>query len=359
MKENIVKRMEFSSKNSSPDKNINWINASKAICIILVFLRHSEGYYGANLGWFDDLYLTIYVNGFFFVSGYLLFWKQLSEPRVSECKLLYISKKGGGGVLLCNVLFRIVFPSILFSAIEFLPSCLIQNRNINLEYALLKTVGGMTYWFTSALAVAELILLALFCTRKRNIWFYVIVVAIIGSIGLFLARIDLRIIDLWAWKRGLIAIIFLAIGGIYWKYEHQLESLCTGSLLFPVVLVYLVIVLFLRNYSNPLVSLRSIQPLGFVTSIIGCLLLVRMCKKLPVRKPLTFIGKNSLGFYFLSGALPITLSKIAHLTLHETCLWLMFVIWIACLMIAFAMVMLLNRFLPWIWDLRKANVKII
>ena len=81
----------------SNNKNINWINAVKAICVILVFLRHCENYYGFHLGRPDSLYLTVYVNAFFFVSGYLLFWKQLSAPKIEECKSLYISRIGGGG----------------------------------------------------------------------------------------------------------------------------------------------------------------------------------------------------------------------------------------------------------------------
>ena len=77
-------------------KDINWINAVKALCIIFVFLRHSENYYGFHLGWFDGLFLTFYVNAFFFVSGYLLFWKQLSVPRIEEDRKRYLGWTGGG-----------------------------------------------------------------------------------------------------------------------------------------------------------------------------------------------------------------------------------------------------------------------
>ena len=68
------------------NKNINWINVVKALCIIFVFLRHCGNYYGAHLGWFDGVYLPFYVNAFFFVSGYLLFWKQLSVPKILETR---------------------------------------------------------------------------------------------------------------------------------------------------------------------------------------------------------------------------------------------------------------------------------
>ena len=78
-------------------KSINWINALKAICILFVLFRHTENYYGQDMGWFDGLFLPFYVNAFFFVSGYLLFWKQLSEPKITETSNGYLT--GGGQII--------------------------------------------------------------------------------------------------------------------------------------------------------------------------------------------------------------------------------------------------------------------
>ena len=341
-------------------KDINWINAVKAICIILVFLRHCENYYGAHLGWLDPLYLTIYVNAFFFVSGYLLFWKQLSEPKILEDRKLYKST-GGGKILLLNVLYRIIIPTVLFSIIEFVPSCLIQGREITVGYALQKTIGGGTYWFTSALAVAELVLLTLFCTRKRNIWFYTAVCLALGAAGYVSARYNFPGDGIWAWRQGLLALVFLALGGVYKFSIEDLDVKVGGrwkrgwrmAAVVLIVAVYVAMVLGLKGHNNPLISTLGIQPLGFVTSAIGCLLLVWLCKRLPEWKPLTFIGQNSLGFYFLSGALPITLSKVAHLALPGTHGWLLPILWLACLALAYVAVLVINRWLPWVWDLRR------
>jgi peptidoglycan/LPS O-acetylase OafA/YrhL len=77
------------------NKNINWINAVKAFCIIFVFLRHTGNYYGCSTGIVGDLFIPFYVNAFFFVSGYLLFWKQLSAPRIDEDRKAYMSTGGG------------------------------------------------------------------------------------------------------------------------------------------------------------------------------------------------------------------------------------------------------------------------
>lgn len=77
-------------------KSIVWINTLKALCILAVFLVHTQSYYGKGLGNANLFIHTFYVNAFFFVSGYLLFWKQLSEPKILEDGKTYISAVGGG-----------------------------------------------------------------------------------------------------------------------------------------------------------------------------------------------------------------------------------------------------------------------
>ena len=50
-------------------KNIKWINTARALCMISVYLLHSEFYYG-DAGFSYGYALTpFYVNAFFFISG--------------------------------------------------------------------------------------------------------------------------------------------------------------------------------------------------------------------------------------------------------------------------------------------------
>lgn len=60
-------------------KELLWINLLKAICIICVFYVHCQTYYGFGVKGVSTYIHPIYVNSFFFVSGYLLFRKQLSS----------------------------------------------------------------------------------------------------------------------------------------------------------------------------------------------------------------------------------------------------------------------------------------
>ena len=81
-------------------KDIAWINTVKALCIIGVFFVHSQMYYGCWQQNLNQFILPFYVNGFLFISGYLLFWKQLSKPRIDEDKRQYISRVGGGQIII-------------------------------------------------------------------------------------------------------------------------------------------------------------------------------------------------------------------------------------------------------------------
>lgn len=63
-------------------QEINWVNAIKTVCIILIYINHCEFYCECELGSIRLLYLPFFTNAFFFVSGYLLFRKQLSNEVV-------------------------------------------------------------------------------------------------------------------------------------------------------------------------------------------------------------------------------------------------------------------------------------
>lgn len=343
---------------TNQNKNIYWINAVKALSVIAVFFVHCQLYYLRKELSFNCWIYPWYVNAFFFVSGYLLFWKQLSSPKIDEDRRTYFFT-GSGRVMILNIFYRIVIPSIIFSTIEFVPSCLVQGRDISVGFALYKIIGGGTYWFTSALAVAELILFAFLCTRKRNIWFYVILSLVLGLIGLSIVHLGVLKSGVWAWRQGLISMIFLSLGGLYWRYEKHVDKLMQWWTVLLLLGVFIAILIFCDN-NNPLISTLQIQPLGFLSSAISCLLLVWVCKRLPNIKQLSFIGQNSLGFYFLSGALPIPLGLVMNKTFAAMGLQfnalqmflVLIVMWIVCMALAYFAVMIINHWLPWLWDLR-------
>ena len=358
----IIKKVMNSLKTNSTGKDINWINALRALCILLVFLRHSENYYGQDLGWFDSLFLPFYVNAFFFMSGYLLFRKQLSLPRIAETRREYLC--GGGQILALNILFRIVIPSIIFATIEFFPKKVIKGEEISVPDLLVETVGGCTYWFTSALMVAELLFLVLLLTRKRNIWFYAVFGFVFSAFGRYLSSIDFSFVNgygslPWLYKHGLMCMCYIALGGLYWKYEAMIHKLMKPWLAVVLTVLYISGSIVFRSYLSVgyMTSMEQIHITGVLWSLLASILLVEGCMKLPRIELLTFIGQNSIGFYFMAGALPVTFSILAHKYILSTHVWMVLIIYISCILVAYPLMKIMTIWMPWLFDLRLMRNK--
>ncbi len=338
-------------------KNIYWINAVKAIAILAVYLSHvqSSAFYGYSIGKVHSFISPWYVNAFFIISGYLLFRKQLSEPLISECRSLYISRNGGGYKLFINILSRIVFPTILFSIIVFVPNGILRGKTMDIPYFLYKTFGGGTAWFTSALAVSELILLFLFISRQKNIWFYAVACFVLGGLGMALQHGPYQY-EIWACHRGVLALIYIAIGGLYWKYEKKISILMRWYVIVFILIVYVAIILFCKN-TTPIVTLLELKPLGILTTILSCLLLIELCKVLPKNRILNYIGQNTLGIYLISGAVPSVICPIMQKLIPGSHLWVMLLSWLLCLATACFIVQIINRWMPWMFDFQKIKIQ--
>lgn len=73
---------------------LNWVDSIKAVCMIAVYLLHSEMYYGTAGVSYGYAVQPFYVNAFFFVSGYLFFRKYLNQQMLINTNL-----GGGTGTL--------------------------------------------------------------------------------------------------------------------------------------------------------------------------------------------------------------------------------------------------------------------
>lgn len=298
-------------------KDILWINYVKALSIIGVFFVHSGLYYGLFTSNINLFIHPFYVNAFFFVSGYLLFRKQLSEKILSQNVKSYVLE-GEGKSLWENIVWRLMIPTILFSIIEFIPAHMLRGDGIWYRYIFIhKTIGGCTYWFTSALVVAEILLLILLLTRRKSIWFYFVCSSIIFALGQYIVSVDFSFFTAypslpWQYKQGMYAIIFIACGGLYWRYETIINQLMNKYVLAVLLMVYITVLLIVPNYFRVLVSMLDVNIPGIVLSLLATIILIEICKLIPPSKWLNYIGMNTIGFYFMSGALPIVLSMVVH-----------------------------------------------
>lgn len=341
-------------------KDIYWINALKALCMIFVYFGHSELYYGAYIGPINWFRLTFNTNAFFFISGYLLFWKQLTPPRIDADFNNYV--KGGMSKTAGNILHRIIIPSIIFAVLVFFPKNLLRGSAITATDFLYDTIGGTTFWFTSALVLAEFVLLLLFMTRKNSIWFYVPICMSLSVLGWYLANNDINLVKgtgsfPWQYKQALISMAYIAAGGLYWRYENQIRKVLKKWVLAVLTAAFVVVVLLWHDKMEFITSLCRINLLGYFITLWATVLLIELCRAIPEIKSLSFIGQNTMGYYFLSGAVPNIVALLAIKLIPGLHWGILLLLWILCLIVATLIIKAMNRWIPWFFDLRLLKSK--
>ena len=330
--------------------------------MVLIYLNHSEIYCDFYIGPIRNVYLPVFVLSFYFVSGYLLFMKQLSLP-LSQCGTIeWINISGGGKSLINSVLFKIAIPSVLFSAIIYLPKKLLRGSSFDWVDFLIATIGGCSYWFTSALVLAELFIITLLLTRKTSVFFYVITGVIAAFIGYMAFKSDIAIMGdsnfPWFWKAATSAVFYMSLGGLYGRYEDVIDKILKINkwpYFVLLVLLYSCYCIFdFRAYNGGNYSC-AITIQSAVLSVVGIMILIAICKKLPSTRFTEYWGRNTIGLYFLCGAIPnviaIFLGKVIPSGLP-----MLFLCWLLSFVVALAVVHFLNRFMPFVFDLRKLKV---
>jgi hypothetical protein len=343
-------------------KNIAWINTCKALCMIFVYLNHSCIVLGALLGRYDDWYFALYVNSFFVISGYLLFRKQLSTPIVTETCKQYVMKGGGGKSLIDSIVWRIAIPTAIFSLINFFPKKLLRGQPFYLKELILDTFGGCSMWFTCALVVAELLLLVMLFTRCKNVWVYVVGAILLSTIGVVAAQNGAVFPSMpkqfpWWWKNGLVATIYMVAGGVLWKYESTIHGLFSIKGVLPLaVVIYLSLLYGLHGHLKYMVAINSLNMPGSLVSLFGVVTLIEICRYIPSIGLIQDMGRNTLGYYFFCGASPVVVGIVIKRFAGTGYLSLLLVLFIS-LLLSRITVAIINRYVPFLFDLRLLNKK--
>ncbi len=336
--------------------HLTWIDCLKGSCMICVYLCHSEGYYGIEGDGMGFWVKPFYVNAFFFVSGYLFFGKWLEKGRLQI--------RGGYRQVLRNLLFRLVIPSILFSTLIYLPKVVFHGGEVGVVRYLLDVFGGTSYWFTSALAVAQLLLLSVcFAAKKTHIGWYVtasIVFFAVGSILNF-RRTGSEPGDFFPWfyMTGLEYTLVMALGGVYRRYEARAERwLRRPVALLLLVAAYLAILgwALLTHTKLHMMGLGGLYNVpGVAAMVCGVMLVVILCKRLKVPAFLLWTGRNSIVFYFFSGVYPALVGTLSH-RLFPGMGWTMAVpVTAAAVLLGGITTYGVMRYAPFLVDLRKTG----
>ena len=335
---------------------LNWINWVKLLCVFFIFVNHSAIYCGVDSG-IGHFYNPFFVNAFFVVSGYLFFRKYLPKQGTWADRKEWVCR-GDGATLLGNVFFKILLPTLLFSALNFFPKKILRGEEILLPDLLNDTVLGGSIWFTNALAVAELLLLlGLLFKWKRMLLFllYGLLMAC-AAYGLFQCGGFVSESNVpFYYKSGMSATLLLALGGLYWLHERTIDHIFSGwrMVLLPCLFVgYLCACRFCFSLYSGSLNLEPLNVTGLIFIVVSVYLLIRLCKALPGGRFVNYWGRHSIGIYFFCGAIPnivaIALGKTVSLPPMVN-LWLCVFLSIGMALVA---VYLLNRFVPWVYDLR-------
>lgn len=329
----------------------HWIDNLKAICIICVYIAHCESFYlhGSNIATF--IVTPFYVNAFFFISGYLLIKKYFKENHIKNYSIKREYKND-----LKNVLFRITIPTIIFSAIIYIPK---HSGIFDLNSFIYKVLGGISLWFTSALCISQLIIYTLLLSRRTNIWFYTVITFVIFLLTTFLGNVKSKSAMEyfpWFWQTGFIYTFLMLLGGVYYKHENKINKFLNNVTTIIVMLIcYSTILYFVWNgtkmYCLGLSGKSNI--LGYIVTILSILILIYFSKLFSSNKVTQFIGKQSIVFYFLSGAIPSTIKPLINKIPLENSYIVLISYILLSLTISYIATHIIVRYFPFLLDLRN------
>lgn len=326
--------------------------------MIGVYLYHSRIYFSMEIADYNLWLSPFYVNAFFFVSGYLFFRKQFSQKYIGRDLMSnFIAQRSS----FLNILFRIVIPTIIFSILLYFPKILFHSCQFNFKDFTMETFGGISFWFTSAYAVAQIILLILLCFSVNNFRKMLFSTFVLFIIGFYLNAQNEPPLTAasyfpWYYKTGLEYTFIMTLGGLYWRFEKDIDRMMKWGWI-PLIIIYFTIIAYIWNGKH--IAMMGLggkcSALGFIELIIGVLLIIKSCKYIKNAKLLGFIGKNSIVFYFFSGFLPAAFSSMAHRLAFPITYYSSLLIALMTVLLGIILSYLIIRYSPFLIDFRKLS----
>nr|WP_297411188.1 acyltransferase family protein [uncultured Alistipes sp.] len=260
-----------------------------------------------------------------------------------------------------NAVCRLMIPSLIFSVIVFIPKTVFHSEDLNIMSFVTHVFGGISYWFTSALFVAQIVLLTLVVTlQRKDIWTYLLCSVFLFAIGWYLNCIrtdnNAEAFLPWFWKTGIEYTLFMALGGVYMKYEDRIHARRKVILTLSAVVYIVATIMAFRGVGFQLMGLGGRCDLpGAIWIASGIALIIALCRYIEHNRFLSFIGQNSIVFYFFSGVFPAFIGMVARRIFSDGNY--IVTITVAALSIALAWIatMIINRYLPFLIDIR--NIK--
>jgi fucose 4-O-acetylase-like acetyltransferase len=304
-----------------------WVDLLRGVCMMAILWDHTEIYMsGRNIIPYA-IYVTDALVVFFFLSGYLMFKANgfdIKHKMKSICRTLLL-------------------PYFIFTIVITITKTWVRGQQLVFPDLVTYIGTGQASWFIAALITAEIIFSIVLHLCREKIGAVAIVSFTLS--GILLAFHDKTDINFWQIENALLAVLFLFSGYAYHRFESHLKILSRPLYLLIGVLLMVVIKVIIYTqsielYINP-IAIRH-YPLFLLNVLVSILVLTSISKKFPNVSVIQWTGRNSIVYYFLSGAVPmITQMLFAAIGLTYNHNYMV-------ILAAFAVVYLLASVLTWI-----------
>lgn len=277
-------------------KRIGWIDIIKGICILFVMLSHSNPP-AVYRHFFTPFFLTM----FFFASGYTFSTKNsFKEFLTGKIKHLVIPLFALGSIRIVGMsILGLTNPLLGFKGLLLQISC--QNDEM---------------WFASCLFTASMILYALlrFNSKYQNHHKELLLIseAILFMILGYSLMLVFHVRFVWEFEIACIMLLYMVVGYLY----KRADRISLPKFLSPTLfLIYTSIVFLLPNNVDIHAEVFTYPLLFIVSTLLIIPPFIDLARKLDetvLKKPLVFLGQNSLFFFAFSGIVREVFLKMLH-----------------------------------------------
>ena len=299
--------------------------------MLAILWFHTEMYYVGNDVTPYALYVGDVLAVFFFISGYLFYQ---DHPICVRNKLYAIFR-------------RLVIPYFVFTALLALPKAYAHQSFEGFGSIVINILSGNASWFISALIVAELLFVAaLYFFQGRKLLLLALAILMLAfSAWVGNAHSPWHYEqNLWHLNEATLGFFLMTVGYFFHCYEGAINRYLHNriGLTFLVVLCVVSKYIILRTNAQlvfgPIIVSNNLLFVADLLLVI--LLLVELFRRLPKNAFIEWVGRHSIVYYFLAGAVPFAVASGLHRCGFNDSGYLS----IAC---AFGLVCLLSTVLVW------------
>ncbi len=341
-------------------KRLQFLDMVKGIAIILVIIGHIEYVPAPVRIWISCFHMPV----FFVVSGILIAVKNETEYDTKTI----IGKKWRG------IMIPYMWFSLSFFLIDIGNVCL---NKIDIHTFIVNTISAVTFygksvlWFLPAIFLAQLYFILIKKNLKKYIWLIAVVMLTaiayfckLGLDSLYASYSDSLLITsvinfMRTFVRAAIATPFVAFGYLVYVGLSKIDS---GKIGIRIVCVFAGMAVLIGVYPlamyNGCVDLHNIilanVAVYYISAFAASLAMIVMCIGLPVIRPITYFGRNSLivmadhlDYYILWAGIVLSMKILSIVGISNQWLFLLLIVLIV-LLLSIIVIEGINRFFPFV-----------